>query len=261
MTAAHVLQATEVRFGYRPGLPILRGVSLTARPGRFVSLLGPNGSGKTTLLRCLLGQLPPQGGTIILDGRPIQKHSKRALARLIAYVPQVPRSAFSFTVQELVLTGRYAHVGILGLAGQKDLAVARQAMLMTETLDFASRSLEELSGGEAQRAMVARALAQQPSLMLLDEPTSHLDIKNQLVIHQMMQRLAHDWEMAVLCVSHDINLAARFSDELILMRDGQVVAEGPPGEVIRADVISRVYDVQVDLLADPSTNVPLVRAR
>jgi len=260
MTDAHVLQATDLWFAYRPALPVLRGVSLTAWPGRFVSVLGPNGSGKTTLLRCLLGQLRPQGGAIILGGRELRKHSKRALARLMAYVPQVPRAAFSFTVQELVLMGRYAHAGILGLAGQKDLAVARQAMLMTQTLDFAHRTLEELSGGEAQRVMIARALAQQPSLMLLDEPTSHLDIKHQLVIHQMMQRLAHDWQMAVLCVSHDINLAARFSDHLILMRDGQVLAQGPPGEVISAEVISRVYDVQVDLLSDPRSGVPLIRA-
>lgn len=257
----HVLTAEGVAFAYRPGRPILRGVSLTAREGILTCLLGPNGSGKTTLLRCLLGQLRPSAGRILLDGRPVRRYSPGGLARLMAYVPQFPRSAFAFSVHEVVLMGRFARsAGGLGLAGPQDLAVARQAMIMTETLDFASRSLEELSGGEAQRVMIARALAQQPSVMLLDEPTSHLDLKNQLKIHQMMRRLAHDWPMAVICISHDVNLAARFADELVLMRDGQVIARGSPAEVVQRDVLRRTYDVQIDLIDVPGSDVPIVRA-
>jgi len=259
-SAQHVLTAADVTFAYRPGEPVLRGVGLTAVAGKLLCVLGPNGSGKTTLLRCLLGQLRSASGSIVLDGRPIGKYSKRGLARLMAYVPQTPRSAFAFTVHELVLMGRLAHTGLLGLAGRQDLAVARQAMIMTGTAHLAERTLEELSGGEAQCAMVARALAQQPSVMLLDEPTSHLDIKNQLVIHRMMQRLAHDWRMAVVCISHDINLAARFADELVLMRAGQVVAAGPAQAVVREDLLERTYDVQVDLI-HAGGPVPVVRAR
>jgi len=134
-------------------------------------------------------------------------------------------------------------------------------MIMTATLDLADRTLEELSGGEAQRVMIARALAQQPSVLLLDEPTSHLDMKNQLIIHQMMQRVAHEWPMAVICVSHDVNLAARFSDELVLMRQGRVVAAGSPQETIKADILSQVYDVEIELVAGGNGAVPLVCAR
>jgi len=261
MSDRHVIQAAEVEFEYRPGQPVLRGASLTASAGKLVCVLGPNGSGKTTLLRCLLGQLRPCGGRILLDGKPLGRYSPRGLARLMAYVPQTPRSAFAFTVQELVLMGRLAHTGLLGLAGAQDLAVARQAMIMTGTLPFVSRTLEELSGGEAQCAMIARALAQQPSVMLLDEPTSQLDIRNQLQIHRMMQRLAHDWGMAVVCISHDVNLAARFADELALMREGQVLAAGQPVDVMREDILEKTYEVHVELIRAGDDPIPFLRAR
>jgi len=257
----HVLEARGVAFAYRPGRPVLNGVDLRAAAGRLTCVLGPNGSGKTTLLRCLLGQLRPQAGTIVLDGREIGRYSPRALARLLAYVPQVPRSTFAFTVRELVLLGRFAHMGALGVAAQQDLAVARLAMQMTGTLEFASRTLEELSGGEAQCVMIARALAQQPTVMLLDEPTSHLDLKNQAAIYRMMQRLAHEWEMAVVCVSHDVNLAARCADELVLMRGGRVLAAGRPEDVVRREALGQAYDVDIDLIEVPGDRVPMVRVR
>jgi len=260
--AAHILEARNVEFAYRPGLPVLKAVSFTAaRAGRLICLLGPNGSGKTTLLRCLLGRLRPQAGTITLDGKPLGRHSRRSLARLLAYVPQFPASAFAFTAGQIVLMGRFAHTGIMHLASPNDRAVARQAMIMTDTLPLAARTLDELSGGEAQRVMIARALAQQPQVCLLDEPTSHLDIKNQLTIYRMMQRLARDWRMAVVCVSHDVNLAGRFADELVLMRDGQVVASGPPEKVIRRDVLEKAYDVEVELIDAAPGPVPIVRAK
>jgi len=257
--ASHILAASDLTFAYQPSAPVLRRVDFAAGTGRLVCVLGPNGSGKTTLLRCLLGQLRPAGGRIRLDGRSLGEYSPRALARLMAYVPQFPRSAFNFTVRELILMGRFAHTGLLGLPGRQDVAVARQAMLMTRTVEFADRTLEELSGGEAQRVMIARSLAQQPQVLLLDEPTSHLDVRNQLSIYRMMVRLAHEWPMAVVSVSHDVNLAARFADELVLLRDGAVVAAGPPGQVIRADVLGRTYDVEVELV-NVGTGVPLVVA-
>lgn len=261
MTTGHVIQASDVAFAYQADRPVLRGVSFSAEAGKLLCILGPNGSGKTTLLRCLLGQLKNTGGKLLLDGCEVSRYAARELARLLAYVPQTPLSAFSFSVQELVLMGRFAHGGALGLASEEDLAVARLAMQMTHTLELAGRTLEELSGGEAQCAMIARALAQQPSVMLLDEPTSHLDLKNQLMIYQMMQRLAHDWQMAVICVSHDINQAAHYADQLLLMRSGQVIAHGPPREVIRQEVLRQLYDVQIDLIPTGGDEVPLVRAR
>lgn len=260
--ATGAIEAAGLDFEYRPGQRVLTGVDLRAEAGKLLCVLGPNGSGKTTLLRCLLGRLKPKAGTIRLDQRDLTDYGPRELARRLAYVPQVAVSAFAFTAMELVLMGRFAHAGLLGLAGEQDRAVARQAMVMTETADFASRTLDELSGGEAQRVMVARALAQQPTVMLLDEPTSHLDIRNQLMIYAMMHRLAHEWPMAVVCVSHDVNLAARFADRLVLMRDGRIAAAGTCEQVIREDVLGRVYDVEVDLIpTGDDAAAPLVRAR
>jgi iron complex transport system ATP-binding protein len=260
MSDPHILAAKDLVFAYELDRPVLRGVSLTAAAGKLLCVLGPNGSGKTTLLRCLLGQLSPAGGEIRLDDKPLGRYSRRGLARLMAYVPQTPRSAFAFTVQELVLMGRLSHTGLLGLVGKHDLAVSHQAMRMTGVAELADRTLEELSGGEAQCAMVARALAQQPSVMMLDEPTSHLDLRNQLLVHRMMQRLAHDWGMAVVCISHDVNLAARFADELMLMRAGVVVAAGEASAVIREDLLEQTYDVKVELIPTGEA-VPVVRAK
>jgi len=260
-SAGHVLTAAGVKFAYRPGRHVLDGVDLAAAAGRFVCVLGPNGSGKTTLLRCLLGGLRPAGGSIELDSRPIGAYSPRRRARLMAYVPQQPRVAFAFTVREIVLTGRLSHTGIMGLTTREDLDVARAAMEMTGTLDFAARRLDELSGGESQCVMIARALAQQPSVLLLDEPTSHLDVANQLKIYRMMRRLADDWKMAVVCVSHDINLAARFADELVLMRSGRMVAAGPVQDIIKRNILAETYGVQIDLIESPGQDTPIVQAR
>jgi len=259
-SAPAALEARQIHFAYRPGEPVLHGVSLTARPGRLLCLLGPNGSGKTTLLRCLLGELRPSAGEVFLHGRAVRSYRARARARALAYVPQQPRSAFSFPAEEIVLMGRFSHTGALGRAGQIDRAVAREALKMTETLPLARRPLEELSGGEAQRVMIARALAQQPQVLLLDEPTSHLDMKHQIGIYAMLRRVAHDWPMAVVSVSHDVNLAARFADELLLLRAGRAAAAGAPADVVRADVLERTYDVRVELIAAPGGGVPMVRA-
>lgn len=257
----HVLNADSIIFEYDSSKPILRSVNLDARSGQFTCILGPNGSGKTTLLRCLLGQLAPTSGSIVLDGKAVGQYSPRDLARLLAYVPQFPESAFAFTVRQIVLMGRFAHTGALGLAGADDRSIVNEAMKMTETLEFAGRTLDELSGGEAQRVMIARALAQQPGVMLLDEPTSHLDIKNQLLIYRMMRRLADDWKMAVICVSHDINLAGRFADQLVMMRNGKVISAGTSEQIMHENILRQVYDVEVELIKTSDQSVPIVRAK
>ncbi|MBN1943241.1 MAG: ABC transporter ATP-binding protein [Phycisphaerae bacterium] len=257
--ASAILAASDVRFAYRAGVEVLRGVHLAAAKGKFICLLGPNGSGKTTFLKLLLGVLSPASGRIELEAKPLEQYSARALAKKLAYVPQTPTSALNFPVRELVLMGRYAHTGAMGLPSETDLQVARLAMEMTESTDVADRTLEELSGGQAQCAMIARALAQQPGVCLLDEPTSHLDIRNQLKIYRMMRRLARDWGMAVVCVSHDINLAARFADELMLMKRGAVIAAGGPAEVIQKNLLRETYDVEIELIPT-SDGPPIVRA-
>jgi iron complex transport system ATP-binding protein len=259
-TSQEILSVSELSFGYHPEVTVLQGVNLSTETGKLICILGPNGSGKTTLLRCILGRLKPAQGSILLETKPIHKFSSRALARRMGYVPQQPTSTFSIPVREVVLAGRLPHLGMLGLAGQKDLEIAAAAMQMTDTLDFASRTIGELSGGEAQRVMIARAIAQQPAICLLDEPTSHLDIRNQMLIYGMMQRLAHDWNMGVLCVSHDINLAARFADILVLMRNGKVVATGTPEKVITEDILKETYSVDIELIPVDGSS-PIARAK
>ena len=243
-----ICRAEGVRFSYRAGADVLAGVDLTARRGELLCILGPNGGGKTTLLKCLLGRLRPAEGTILLAGRPLRRHSAMELARIVGYVPQTARPAFAFTVGQIVQMGRTPHLGRLGLPRDLDRRVVAAAMAMTGVADLAGRDLETLSGGEQQTVMITRALAQQPSLMLLDEPTSHLDVKHQLDIYRLMAKLAHEWGMAVVCVSHDVNLAGRFADRLVFLRDGRPVASGPPAEVIRADVLASVYQVPVRLV-------------
>ncbi len=266
MTAAQIppsqppiLAVSDLHFAYAAGAPVLSGVDLAATQGQLVCILGPNGCGKTTLLKCLLGLLDPAKGRIELAGKLRRRYRAMELARLVSYVPQAARAAFSFTVEQIVMMGRTPHMGSLGLPGDLDRRVAAAAMDMTGVKDFAHRLLESLSGGEQQTVMITRALAQQPRLMLLDEPTSHLDIHHQLDIYDLMAKLAHEWGMAVVCVSHDVNLAARFADRLVLLSSGRVAAAGNPAEVVQADVLSNIYRVPIRLV-DVGLKVPMVVA-
>ncbi len=258
--SAALLEVSDLHFAYRPDLPVLQGVALTLAPGTVTAVLGPNGSGKTTLLRCLLGEHQPSRGSILMGGQPVERLGPRERARAVAYVPQLPSSAFAFSVRELVAMGRYAHQGALGLASAEDRARVEAALERTGTIDFAHRTLSELSGGEAQCVMIARALAQQPRVMLLDEPTSHLDLRNQLRILRLVRELCHEADMAALVVGHDINLAARHSDHLVLFQAGRVAASGAPSEVLEAGLLRQVYGVEVDLW-DVGQALPVVQAR
>jgi iron complex transport system ATP-binding protein len=255
--AAPILAVEGLRFAYAGGPEVLTGVDLTAARGELLCILGPNGSGKSTLLKCLLGLLEPAAGKVELAGKPRRRYGALALARILSYVPQSTRVAFSFTVEQVVMMGRTPHMNRLGLSGELDRRVAAAAMEMTGVTGLASRPLESLSGGEQQTVMITRALAQQPQLMLLDEPTSHLDVRHQLDIYALMAKLAHEWGMAVVCVSHDVNMAARFADRLVLLSNGRPAAAGAPAEVIRAEVLASVYQVEVRL-ADVGLGVPMV---
>ncbi len=254
-----ILKAAGVRFRYPTGREALGGVDLQARRGELVCILGPNGSGKTTLLRCLLALLRPSAGTITLDGRDLRRYTAPALARVVGYVPQNVQPAASFTVREVLMTGRSPHMGRLGVPGELDRRVVDAAMTMTGAEAFADRDFDALSGGERQTVMVTRALAQQPAVMLLDEPTSSLDVKHQLDIYRLMAKLAHEWEMAVVCVSHDVNLAGRFADRLVVLKDGRVAAAGTPHDVVARDILQDVYDVDIRLV-DVGLDVPMVVA-
>ncbi len=254
-----ILEARDVHFGYRAEAPVLRGVSLAAREGELLCILGPNGSGKTTLLKCLLGVLEPSAGEIVVADRPRRRYGAMELARIVSYVPQTTVTAFAYSVEQIVMMGRTPHMGQLGLPGVLDRRIVAAAMEMTGVTAFAARPLDELSGGEQQTVMITRALAQQPRLMLLDEPTSHLDVRHQLDIYRLMAKLAHEWGMAVACVSHDVNMASRFADRLVLLGEGRCAAAGTPADVIRREVLESVYRVRVRLV-DAGLPVPMVLA-
>ena len=222
----------------------------------MVALIGPNGSGKTTLLKLLSGALRPTAGEVRLEGRPLADLSARGRARRVAVVPQDTSMTFDFTVIETVLMGRTAYLGLFGVEGPEDLAATHEAMRRTGTLPFSARLLSHLSGGERQLVVIARALAQRPRLLLLDEPTAYLDIRHRLEIYGLLSRLNREEGLTIVTTSHDINLAARFCGRIILIKDGRVRADGAPAEVFRPEILSEVYETKLHVLADAATGIP-----
>lgn len=259
--AAAYLDVRDLVFAYGRGPPVLAGLSMGVERGRLVCLLGPNGSGKTTLLRILVGLLAPAGGEVRLAGVPLGEYPRGALARRVAYVPQETLASVGFTALETVLLGRSPHTGALGFETPGDWYAAREALRMTDTERFAERSLEELSGGERQRVIIARALAQEPDVILLDEPTAFLDIRHQHAIYGLLARLVAEGGKTILSVSHDLNLAAAYADDLVLLSKGAVAIAGAPGEVMRPEVLSPVYETPVDIRTDEATGRPYVLPR
>lgn len=251
------LEARELVAGYGDRV-VLRGVSLGVDAGEFVGLVGPNGSGKSTLLRVLSRTLRPRSGVVLLDGQPIDQLSAREVARRLAFVPQAEPVLFDFTVREVVLMGRHPHVR--GLAGERedDFNATTRGMAATDTLHLADRSVAALSGGEHRRVLIARALAQSAPTILLDEPTAHLDITHQADLLQLLRRLADREGAALLAALHDINLAAEFCDRIVLLRDGEVMAEGRPEAVLTEDALERTYGAPLALSRNPISGRPVV---
>src|SRR5712692_10506952 len=232
-TRTPLLDAQDVSFAYeRHARAVLDGVSLAVPRGAIVGLLGPNGSGKTTLLRLLSGTLTPARGRIMLDGAPVGALPRRDLARRIAVVPQETHSAFDFSALEIVLMGRYPHLGAFELEGADDLAIARDALAATGTGTLEARRFATLSGGEKQRVVIASALAQASDVLLLDEPTASLDLGFQLEIVGLLARLNRERGVTMVVSTHDLNLAAALCGELVLLKSGRVLARGGTGAVL-----------------------------
>lgn len=236
------LHIENITFGYPGRESTLAGITLAAREGEVLGLLGPNGSGKTTLLRLMCGSLSPQSGQVLLDGRPISALRPRALARTLALVPQSATRPEGFTALDVVLMGRHAHIPRFGRESTADVETAKQAMRRTGVEALAERGVEALSGGEWQRVLIARALAQEAAFLLLDEPVSNLDIRYQLEILRLLHALSREGR-AVVLVMHDINLAARFCDRLAVLCGGALRAEGAPGDVLTPTLLRDVYGV------------------
>ncbi len=238
-----LLEVRGVTFGYGRQ-PLFYDVHLQVRAGEMVGLLGPNGAGKTTLLRLLSGVLSPQQGQVLLGDRDLRQWGRRGAAQHIAVVPQELHVPFAFTVEHMVSLGRTPFISLLGSQTKHDQAIIQQAMSEAEIIPLAGRVFNELSGGERQRVMVAMALAQEPRLLLLDEPTSHLDIKYQVDILELIQRLNRELGVTVVASMHDLNLAARYFPRLVLFQHG-VVADAGPTEVLAPRLLHRVYGVNV----------------
>lgn len=236
---------------------VLDGVSLSVDHGELVGLVGPNGAGKTTLIRALLGTLTPEDGTVTLAGDSISELSSRVASRRVAAVPQQSAIAFSFTVREVVEMGRHPHVPRLG--PDPDPASVDEAMDRTDISHLADRDIEAVSGGERQRVLIARALAQDTPALLLDEPTANLDVNHQIRTLGLVEDLA-DSGRAVLAAIHDLNLAARYCDRLVLLADGDVAARGQPAEVLQPDPLEAAFDTRAVVSRDPVTDAPFVRA-
>ena len=253
---AAALVAHQVTFHHAGSPRLFEDFSLAIARAEFVGLIGPNGSGKTTLLRLLSGTLRPDAGEVRLDGRPARSIPPRERARLIAVVPQETRILFDFSVLEIVLMGRAARLGLFGLERPEDFAAARAALSEVDLAAAEGKRLSQLSSGERQRALIARALAQEPSLLLLDEPTAFLDLKHRLQIYEILRRLNRDQRLTVVLVSHDLNLAARYGSRLVLLDRGRLIADGPPASVITPDLIRRVYETEAIVTHDPASGAP-----
>jgi len=238
-------------------VPALDGVSFHVSAGSLYAVLGPNGSGKSTLLRAILGILPSESGSATVKDRPVRAWSRRELARMIGVVPQGETMAFPLTVREMVGMGRYPYLGPLHGEGAKDREAVQRALVQCDVESLASRDVTTLSGGELQRVRIARALAQEPAALVLDEPTTSLDIRHEMAILELLRSSA-DSGMTVLVVTHGLDLAARFADRMLLLRRGRVVAEGPPKAVMDAPVLEDVYGWPVAVEPDPVTGTPRV---
>lgn len=254
-TARASLRFTDVAVRFGPS-EVLRGVTLDVAPGEVVGLVGRNGAGKTTLLRVATHVLRPERGCVELAGRPLEAWSRRELARRVAVVPQQTLVPFPFTVAEVVLMGRAPHQPFLGFDTPADLAVAERALERLGIAHLAERSVLELSGGERQLALVARALAQQAQLLLLDEPTAFLDLEHRLAVLELVREGRGEGRSA-LVVSHDLALAARFCDRIAILAQGRVLAAGAPGDVLLPSRLREAFGIEADVLIAPD-GAPIV---
>jgi iron complex transport system ATP-binding protein len=232
---------------------VLDDIWLSVERGELVGILGPNGSGKTTLLKLLGGMHRPTVGSVTLDGRPLAGWSHREIARRIAFVPQETQAPFDFSVLDIVLMGRFPHLGAFALEGPEDLAIARRALIATGTRQFEGRAFSTLSGGEKQRVVIAGALAQSTQLLLLDEPTASLDIGHQIEVQILLKELNTEQGVTMLLSTHDLNLAAALCRRLVLLKDGRVLASGPTETVLTPPAVQALYGVEADIARHPVT--------
>jgi len=252
-----MIEVQSISFRYHEEW-VLRDISFQVAKGEFVGLIGPNGSGKTTLLKILYRLLSPQEGEILFDDVPLKKLNRRDIAKRIAVVAQEAYPLFPFRVMEIVLMGRSPYLGHLMFERERDLEIAKKAMEWTEVLPIFDRSMDELSGGERKRVFIARALAQEPEVILLDEPTANLDIHHQIEFLNLILALNRDRGLTVIMASHDLNIASEFCDRLILVHRGGIYKTGIPEEVVTQENIRAVYGCEVGVDKNPISGMPRI---
>lgn len=257
---SHRLHASHLKLGYDNKI-IADDLSVAIPDGAFTVIVGPNACGKSTLLRALCRLLKPSAGEVMLDGKNISSFATKALARELGLLPQTSIAPDSITVADLVSRGRYPHQSLLKQWTQADKQAVEAAIAATNVGQLADRSVDELSGGQRQRVWVAMALAQQTPLLLLDEPTTYLDIAHQIELLDLFRQLNREHGQTLIAVLHDLNHACRYADHIIAMRDGKIVAEGKPAEIITAELVERVFGMPCMIIDDPLSHTPLVIPR
>ncbi|WP_433243911.1 ABC transporter ATP-binding protein [Streptosporangium sp. CA-135522] len=251
------LQAVDVTLGYGDRV-IVDGLDLGIEAGTVTTIIGPNGCGKSTLLRALGRLLRPSGGEVLLDGKRIDRMPTKEVAKVLGVLPQAPTAPEGLTVADLVARGRHPHQTWYRQWSAGDESAINEALAMTGLLELGQRPLDELSGGQRQRAWISMALAQGTDLLLLDEPTTFLDLAHQVEVLELVRRLHGELGRTVVMVLHDLNLAARYADRLVAMRDGRIIAAGPPHEVLTESLLAEVFDLDAKVIEDPVAGTPLV---
>jgi iron complex transport system ATP-binding protein len=245
-----MLEAQDISINYGE-CEVLQNVSFALPSGRTLAVLGANGAGKTTLLRALNGFLPVSKGEIRVEGKRLRDYSRSEIARKMSVVAQENETKFPVTVLEFVLAGRFAHGGVFGWESERDIGVAKDALEMCDLKDYEARLMNRLSGGERQRVVFARALATEAKILLLDEPTANLDLSHQALMFRLVRERCKTGEAAAVVVTHDLNLASEFADEILLLKNGRIAAKGAPDEVLNAETLREVFAVEVLLDENP----------
>lgn len=257
MTATHQLSAEGVTLAYGDRT-VIDGLDLAIAPGKITTIVGANGCGKSTLLRSLARLLSPKAGQVVLDGRSVHARPTKEVARVLGLLPQSPVAPEGIAVADLVGRGRHPHQKVLSRWNARDYEVVADALAATGTADLADRSVDELSGGQRQRVWIAMALAQETDILLLDEPTTFLDVAHQVEVLDLLTDLSVSRGTTIVMVLHDLNLAARYSDELVAMKSGRVHATGTPTDVVTSDLVESVFGMANQITTDPVSGKPMV---
>lgn len=250
----NIIEVQNIHFSYERK-EVLIDNSFSLGRGEFLGIIGPNGAGKSTILRLICGILEPKQGSINILGESMERITRRQLAKNIAFVPQETHFALNFTVEDIVMMGRYPYLRAFQKENKNDYAARDHALEYTDVQSFRNRTINSLSSGERQRVVLARALAQEPTILILDEPTSHLDLHHQYAIMELLKKLNKEG-MSIIIVNHDLNLASLYCERLVLMNQGKVFGQGPPKDLLSEKILQQVYQTRVKVIKHPQKDVP-----